>query len=282
MLQQNEVVVRLGFFFGILLLMFIWELFAPKRQLSVSKTKRWISNLSIVVIDSAVTRLLFPAAAVGVAIYAQQNNMGLFNHMLHLNYWLTVIFSVIILDFAIYLQHVMFHAIPLFWRVHRMHHVDLDFDVTTGIRFHPIEIILSLFIKFCVIILLGAPALGVLIFEVLLNASSMFNHGNIRIPFVLDKIIRWIVVTPDMHRIHHSDIPNETNSNFGFNFSIWDRVFGTYTDQPRLGHEKMTIGIKAIRECKYCINLLGMLWIPFIRENREYPINRKNAVAKDD
>ncbi|WP_106225062.1 sterol desaturase family protein [Legionella pneumophila] len=276
MLQHHDMLVRLSFFFGILFLMFTWELFAPRRKITVSKTKRWISNLSIVFIDSAIVRLLFPAAAVGVALYAEENKLGLFNQTLHWNDGLAIIISVIILDFAIYLQHVMFHAVPLFWRVHRMHHIDLDFDVTTGVRFHPIEILLSLFIKFCVIILVGAPALGVLIFEILLNATSMFNHGNVRMPFILDKALRYIIVTPDMHRVHHSDIPNETNSNFGFNFSIWDRVFGTYSSQPRLGHEKMTIGIKTIREFKYCINLLGMLWVPFIGENREYPINRRN------
>lgn len=282
MLQQNEVIVRLGFFFGILVIMFIWELWAPKKLLSVSKTKRWISNLLIVFIDSAIIRLLFPAAIVGVALYAQQNNLGLFNQIPYLNYWLAVVASVIILDLSIYLQHVMFHAIPLFWRVHRMHHIDLDFDVTTGVRFHPIEITLSLLIKMCVVILIGAPALGVMIFEILLNATSMFNHGNVRMPFMVDKLIRLIVVTPDMHRVHHSDIPNETNSNFGFNLSIWDKIFGTYLSQPRLGHEKMTIGIKTIRELKYCINLLGMLWVPFIGENQEYPINRKKTDIVDD
>lgn len=156
-----------------------------------------------------------------------------------------------------------------------MHHTDLDFDVTTGLRFHPFEIILSLLIKFAVILLIGAPALAVIIFEVLLNATSMFNHGNVRIPFKLDKIIRWFIVTPDMHRVHHSDIPTETNSNFGFNLSIWDRIFGTYTAQPSLGHEKMNIGLTTIRKLKYCIHFFGMLWVPFIKDNSKYPINRR-------
>lgn len=275
--MQIEIIVRLSFFVGILFLMFTWELLAPKRKLTISKAKRWINNLAIVVIDSAFVRLLFPAAAIGVAFYAQENKLGLFNHIPHFNHELAIVVSVIILDFAIYLQHVMFHAIPLFWRIHRMHHIDLDFDVTTGVRFHPIEILLSLFIKFGVIILLGAPALSVLIFEILLNATSMFNHGNVRMPFILDRALRWIIVTPDMHRVHHSDIPNETNSNFGFNFSIWDRVLGTYSAQPRLGHEKMTVGIKTIREVKYCVNLLGMLWVPFIGDKGEYPINKRNS-----
>ena len=266
----NEIIIRLSFFFCILFLMFSWELLAPRRPLSISKSKRWISNLSIICIDSVIIRLLFPAAAVGVALYAEQNNLGFFNHTLHFNDWIVVAASVIILDFTIYLQHVIFHAIPLFWRIHRMHHIDLDIDVTTGVRFHPIEIILSLVIKFSVIISVGIPALAVIIFEVLLNSTSMFNHGNVKMPLILDKFIRWIIVTPDMHRVHHSDIPNETNSNFGFNFSIWDRIFGTYTAQPRLGHKQMTIGIKEIRDATYCANLLGMLWVPFIRKNREY------------
>jgi len=272
MSQQYEVITRLGFFLGVLLIMFIWELLAPKRKLTVSKSKRWISNWAIVLIDTIVIRLIFPTATMAVTLYTSHHKLGLFNEIFHLNYWVTVVVCVIILDFAIYLQHVMFHAIPLFWRIHRMHHVDLDIDVTTGIRFHPIEIILSMLIKFSIIFLLGAPYISVLIFEVLLNASSMFNHGNVRIPFLLDKCIRCIIVTPDMHRVHHSAIPNETNSNFGFNFSIWDRLFGTYKTQPRLGHAKMTIGISSIRELKYCLNLLGMLWLPFIKENREYSI----------
>jgi len=277
MLAINEITIRLSFFFGILILMFTLELLAPRRKLNVSKMKRWTSNLAIVFIDSAIIRILFPAAAVGVAMYAHQHYIGIFNQVIHLNDSLIVIASIIILDFAIYLQHVIFHAIPLFWRFHRMHHIDLDFDVSTGVRFHPIEMILSLLIKFGVIILIGAPAFAVMIFEILLNATSMFSHGNVRLPLSLDKIIRSIFVTPDMHRVHHSDIPNETNSNFGFNFSIWDRFFGTYSAQPRLGHEQMVIGIKEIREPQYCLNLLGMLWIPFIKENRTYPINRKQT-----
>lgn len=275
-LGQTGIPIQLSFFFGILILMAIWEGLAPRRPLTVSKTKRWVSNLSITFINSILIRILFPTAAIGVAFYAQQNHLGLFNSKFFVNSLFPVLFSVMILDFVIYLQHVMFHAIPLFWRVHRMHHVDLDFDVTTGVRFHPIEILLSLFIKFGAIILIGAPILAVIIFQILLNATSMFNHGNVRLPLILDNIIRWIIVTPDMHRVHHSDIPSETNSNFGFNLSIWDRIMGTYKDQPKLGHEQMVIGIKTIRENKYCLNLLGMLWLPFIRENREYPINRTN------
>lgn len=271
---QTEILIQFGFFFGILIVMALWEWVAPKRPLTISKLQRWISNLSLAFLNILLVRILFPSAAVGAAIYAQQNHVGLFNAQLALGPWLAVIASVIILDFAIYLQHVMFHAIPIFWRIHRMHHVDLDFDVTTGLRFHPLEMLLSLFIKFGVIMLIGAPVLGVMIFQILLNATSMFNHGNVRMPFFVDKIIRWIIVTPDMHRVHHSDIPTETNSNFGFNLSIWDRIMGTYREQPQLGHEKMTIGLQTIRDQKYCANLLSMLWVPFLREKREYPVNR--------
>lgn len=266
--SQSEVTIQLGFFFSILIIMAIWELVSPRRELTISKSKRWFSNLSISIINSILIRVFFPTATAGTALYAQINHIGLFNTFLQVKPWVAVIISVIVLDFIIYLQHVMFHAVPIFWRVHRMHHVDLDIDVSTGIRFHPIEILLSLFIKMGAVVLLGIPALAVIIFQILLNATSMFNHSNVYIPLFLDKTIRWFLVTPDMHRVHHSDILNETNSNFGFNLSIWDRMMGTYTDQPCLGHEKMTIGLKTIREDKYCANLLGMLAVPFIRENR--------------
>lgn len=269
-----EIITRLSCFFGALIILGIWEVIAPKRKWSASKLKRWLSNLSIVAINTAIIRLFFPAAAVGVALFAAQQKWGLLNHY-SLPYWFSVLISVVILDLVIYIQHVIFHAIPIFWRVHRVHHVDLDFDVTTGVRFHPIEIVLSLFIKFAAIILLGAPALGVIIFEILLNVVVMFNHGNIRMPLFIDRVIRWVIVTPDMHRVHHSMEVDETNSNFGFSFSIWDRVFGTYRRQPRAGHVAMTIGIKSIRDHKFCVDLLGMLWLPFVGKVSDYVINRK-------
>lgn len=262
-LIQSESTMRLIFFFGMLVVMASWEWLFPRRALTESKLKRWTSNLSITIINSILVKILFPTAVIGVALYAEHNQMGLFNHLVITNYWIDVIASVIILDLVIYLQHVMFHAVPIFWRFHRMHHVDLDVDVTTGVRFHPLEIILSLFIKFAAVILLGAPALAVVIFQILLNSTSMFNHGNVRLPLSLDKIIRWVIVTPDMHRVHHSDISFETNSNYGFNLSIWDRLFGTYRNQPHLGHLKMELGLKTIRQKKYCVNLAGMLWLPF-------------------
>lgn len=271
---EHAAVIRLGFFFGVLIIIALWEVIAPRRVLTVSKWRRWVSNLGIVIINTAIIRILFPAALVGMALFVQSKNWGLLPIM-HLPYWLTVAIAVVILDLTIYLQHVMFHAIPTLWRVHRMHHLDLDFDVTTGIRFHPIEIVLSIVIKFGAVIILGAPALAIIIFQILLNGTSMFNHGNIRMPLWLDRIIRMVIVTPDMHRVHHSIIVNETNSNFGFNFSFWDRLFGTYRAQPDEGHQKMTIGITTFRDTKHCVSLWGLLITPFVGKAKDYPINRK-------
>jgi sterol desaturase/sphingolipid hydroxylase (fatty acid hydroxylase superfamily) len=262
-IYQHEMLIRLGFFFGVLLIIALWEFFWPRRQLSFSRSKRWPSNLGIVAVDSVILRLIMPILAIGIALVAQQNQWGLFN-IIRFPYWLAVLVSVIILDFVIYLQHVMFHAIPLFWRIHRMHHTDLDIDVTTGLRFHPIEIILSMLIKISAVILLGAPAISVLIFEVLLNATSMFNHGNIYLPKYADKIIRSLIVTPDMHRVHHSIIRHETHSNFGFNLSIWDRALMTYIAQPKEGHHDMTIGLEIFRDPKN-LRLDKLLLIPFIK-----------------
>lgn len=265
LLIQSDSSLRLAFFFSVLVVMAVWEWLAPRRTLMVSKSKRWTSNLTITIINSILVRIFFPTAVIGVALYAEHNEIGLFNNNVTTYYWIAVIASVIILDFVIYLQHIMFHAVPLFWRFHRVHHVDLDIDVTTGVRFHPLEIILSLFIKFGAVVLIGAPALSVVIFQILLNTTSMFSHGNVRLPLIIDKFMRLVFVTPDMHRVHHSDIPAETNSNYGFNLSIWDRLFGTYKNQPEHGHKHMGIGVKSIRQNKYCVNLAGMLWLPFKR-----------------
>ncbi|KXK30641.1 MAG: hypothetical protein UZ01_01310 [Candidatus Brocadia sinica] len=272
--MKHEVAIRLVFFFGILLIMALWEFVAPRRKLTVSKTLRWINNLGIVFLDSFLVRIISPAAAVGMAAFAHERGWGLFNYF-HVSYSLAVALSVIVMDFVIYLQHVMFHAIPIFWRIHRMHHADLDFDVTTGIRFHPFEIILSMVIKFGVVVVIGTPVLGVVIFEVLLNATSMFNHGNVRILRGLDRVLRWIVVTPEMHRVHHSVVYYETNSNFGFNLPLWDRFLGTYRDQPSMGHEGMTIGLWNFRNTKHCAILPGMLAIPFLGKVGGYTIDRR-------
>ncbi|MEE8342291.1 MAG: sterol desaturase family protein, partial [Gammaproteobacteria bacterium] len=263
LILQHEVTIRLLSFFGIFAVMALWEWIAPRRTLTVSKAVRWLNNLGIVVFNSFLLRLLFPAAAIGMAAFAQQQGWGILNYY-SLNFGVAVALSVITMDFIIYLQHVMVHAVPALWRLHRVHHADLDFDVTTGARFHPIEIILSMLIKFAAIVVLGPPVLAVVIFEVLLNATAMFNHGNVRVPQPIDRVLRWIVVTPDMHRVHHSVEDDETNSNFGFNLPWWDRLFGTYRDQPRGGHEHMSIGIRTFRETKWCSWLPGMLTLPFV------------------
>jgi len=266
--------IRIGFFFVVLGVMALWEILAPRRTLGVSKSIRWINNLGIVALNTIFLRLIFPAAAVGMAAFAETQGWGMLNY-LQIPYWFAVIASVIIMDAVIYFQHVLVHAVPVLWRLHRVHHADLDFDVTTGSRFHPIEIILSMLIKLATILVLGPPIVAVLIFEVLLNATSMFNHANVRIPQKADRVLRWFVVTPDMHRVHHSIEDDETNSNFGFNLPWWDRLFGTYRDQPRAGHKLMTIGINTFRDLSHCIWLPGMLGLPFIGKITNYTINRR-------
>ncbi|MCH7544317.1 MAG: sterol desaturase family protein [Proteobacteria bacterium] len=252
--------------------MVLWEFLAPRRTPAMSRWLRWPSNLAIVALNTLLLRLVFPAAAVGLALIGEQRDWGLLNN-LGAPTWAAIALSVLLLDLAIYGQHVMFHAVPALWRLHRMHHADLDFDVTTGARFHPIEILLSLGIKLAVVAALGAPALGVLIFEVILNATSMFNHGNVRMAPRLDRVLRCFVVTPDMHRVHHSVIPRETNSNFGFSLPWWDRLLGTYRAQPAAGHQGMTIGIEQFRAPRDQ-RLDRMLAQPFVGEVGDYPINR--------
>ena len=274
-IASNEVTIRLGFFISIFAIVALWELVAPKRALTVSKAVRWFNNISIVVLNTILLRLLFPAAAVGVAAFVSAQGWGIFNYY-QVPIVVAIVVSVIAMDFIIYLQHVMVHAVPALWRLHRVHHADLDYDVTTGARFHPIEIILSMLIKFAAISVLGPPVVAVIIFEVLLNATSMFNHGNISLPKTADWVLRWIVVTPDMHRVHHSTEDDETNSNFGFNLPWWDRLFGTYRDQPRAGHQGMTIGIHHFRDAKQVDQLPGMLLLPFRGKVTDYAINRRN------
>ena len=272
--MTNEAFIRMSFFFGMLGVMALWEILAPRRALTVSKTVRWVNNLGLVFFNSFLLRLIFPAAAVGVAAFASAEGGGIFNYY-EVPFWLAMVASVVAMDFIIYLQHVMVHAVPALWRLHRMHHADLDFDVTTGARFHPLEIILSMLIKFATIVVLGPPVLAVVIFEILLNATAMFNHGNVRLPKQLDRVLRWLVVTPDMHRVHHSVEDDEVNSNFGFSLPWWDRLFGTYRDQPRAGHEGMTIGIHKYRTTKEVSWLPGMLWLPFKGKVSSYAINRR-------
>ncbi len=279
--MSHEAPIRLGFFFGILAVMALWEWLAPRRVLTVSKVQRWANNLGIVFLNTLLLRVLFPAAAVGMAMFAHSRGWGLFNHF-ETPYALAVVASVVAMDFIIYLQHVMFHAVPALWRLHRVHHADLDLDVTSGARFHPIEIILSMVIKFAAIAVLGTPALAIVIFEVLLNATAMFNHSNVRIQRAVDAVLRLLVVTPDMHRVHHSVDHDETNPNFGFNLPWWDRLLGTYRAQPRAGHEAMTIGIDTFRDPKRCDTLWGMLALPFVGKITGYAINRREWAQSDE
>lgn len=266
--------IRMGFFFGMLVIVAIWELAAPRRALTVSKTVRWVNNLGLVFFNSFIVRLVFPVAAIGVAATAQQNGWGLLN-IVDMPVWLAAIIAIVVMDLVIYIQHVMVHAIPLLWRLHRVHHADPDYDVTTGARFHTLEIILSMGIKFCTIVLLGPPVFAVIIFEVILNATAMFNHGNIRLPKRVDQVLRLILVTPDMHRVHHSIEDDETNSNFGFSLPWWDRLFGTYRDQPRAGHQGMKIGIRSYNATKDVSWITGMLTLPFKGKISDYAINRR-------
>jgi sterol desaturase/sphingolipid hydroxylase (fatty acid hydroxylase superfamily) len=278
-IRANEVPIRLGFFFGIFAVMALWELAAPRRRLTQPKAVRWANNIGLVFFNSFLVRLVFPLAAVGMAVFAREQGWGVLNYF-EVPYWLAVVAAVVVLDFFIWLQHVMVHAVPALWRLHRMHHADLDFDVTTGARFHPLEILLSMLIKFAVIAVLGPPVLAVIVFEVLLNATSMFNHSNVRIAAGVDRVLRLFVVTPDMHRVHHSVEDDETNSNFGFNLPWWDRLFGTYRAQPRAGHEGMTIGIRTFRDGKWCSWLTGMLAMPFVGRISDYAINRRQWESK--
>ena len=258
-----ETHIRLGFFTAVLLLMILWEIAAPLRKLRISKRRRWCNNFAIVILNSVVLRLVFPMAALGVAVFASNHGWGVFNSV-SLPPWSAVMICIIALDLIIYCQHVLLHAIPVLWRLHRMHHADLDFDVSTGGRFHPLEILLSMGVKFAAILLLGVPVVAIVTFEIVLSATSLFNHSNIRMPSKLDGRLRWFLVTPNMHRVHHSVEPDETDSNFGFNLPWWDCLFGTYRAQPRVGHEKMDIGLAIFRDEKQCQSLLGMLAIPFV------------------
>ena len=260
---QREAMVRLGFFALVFITMLAWELLAPRRGPSVSKPLRWLNNLGLFALNTLVLRLLFPAAAVGIALSVGEMGWGLFN-LLTLPFWFEIVAAVLLLDLAIYLQHILMHRVPLLWRLHRVHHADLDIDLTTGSRFHTIEIIVSMLIKGVVILLLGPALIAVLVFEVLLNGMAIFNHANVSLPPAVERVVRYLLVTPDMHRVHHSTVKRETDSNYGFNLSIWDRMFGTYIDQPEMGHDRMTIGIAEFRDARQVDQLPGMLALPFV------------------
>ncbi|MEK9141710.1 MAG: sterol desaturase family protein [Nitrospirota bacterium] len=269
--MMGELFIRLSGFIVVLGLMASWELLAPRRRLTTSKVNRWVANLSVVIMNAVVLRLLFSAGAVGAAMLAADHNRGLLNQVS----WpqgLEAVLAVVAMDFVLYLQHVMFHAVPLFWRFHMMHHADLDCDVTTGLRFHPCEVTLSMLIKLAAIAVLGPSPQAVLAFEVLLNATSMFNHSNVRMPTSVDGVLRWMIVTPDMHRVHHSIQPRETNTNFGFNLPWWDRLLGTYRDQPADSHERMTLGLKQFRDPAR-LTLTAILLLPFVEATGDYPLS---------
>ncbi|MCB1734336.1 MAG: sterol desaturase family protein [Gammaproteobacteria bacterium] len=271
----HEPLIRLGVFFGVFLLMALWEWRSPRRVLSRSKVQRWGNNLGLLFTDILVVRLLFPAAAVGMALFAEAHGWGVLN----LRDWpsaLELVVALLVLDFAIWLQHVIFHAVPVLWRLHRVHHADPDYDVTTGSRFHPIEIVLSMLYKFAVIAVLGPSVVAVVLFEVILNGAAMFNHANVRLPLTVDRWLRWFIVTPDMHRVHHSVQDDETNSNFGFNLPWWDRLFGTYKAQPDAGHEAMTIGIDGFHRADQVTSWWGMMKLPFQGRAGDYAVNRRS------
>lgn len=264
-LLNHEPPLRLSVFLGILGLMVLWEWLGPRRARAVPRWRRWPGNLGVALLDTVLARVIAPAGAVGFALLAESNGWGFFHHV-PMPDWLALLLSLLVLDLAIYGQHRVLHAVPALWRLHRMHHADVDFDVTTGARFHPLEILLSLGIKFVVVALLGAPPVAVLLFEIALNATAMFNHSNVRMPAAVERALRWLVVTPDMHRVHHSVVTCETNSNFGFNFPWWDRLFRTYVPQPAAGHEGMTIGLGEFRDPKE-LRLDRMLTQPFRQED---------------
>jgi sterol desaturase/sphingolipid hydroxylase (fatty acid hydroxylase superfamily) len=247
MTSTTELVIRLSAFAGVFAVMAFWELVVPRRPWAVGRAARWPSNLGILLVDAVAVRLLIPTATVGVALLAAERGFGLF-HMLACPAWLAGLLGFVVLDLVIYGQHVVFHHVPWLWRLHRMHHADLDIDVTTGVRFHPVEILLSMLIKIATVALFGIPAAAAVAFEVVLNATSMFNHSNAVLPPWLDRVVRLVVVTPDMHRVHHSAVRAETDSNFGFNLPWWDRLFGTYRLEPAAGHDGMTIGLPVFRD----------------------------------
>jgi sterol desaturase/sphingolipid hydroxylase (fatty acid hydroxylase superfamily) len=258
---MSEPFLRLVCFGGVLAVMMAGEVLAPRRPLTVSKTVRWLNNLGLGVLDAVLLRLLFPLAAAGIAAIAQTHGWGLFNQWRVPEGW-AIAGSIVALDFVIYLQHRAFHAIPFCWRFHRVHHVDLDLDVSSGVRFHPVEMVLSMGIKVLAVLALGAPPVAVVAFEILLNATALFNHSNLKIPLSLDRVLRLFVVTPDMHRVHHSIIPEETNRNFSFNLPWWDRLLGTYCAQPAAGHDAMTLGLAGLQD-ESLEQLPQMLTLPF-------------------
>jgi sterol desaturase/sphingolipid hydroxylase (fatty acid hydroxylase superfamily) len=258
-----EALWRLGIFLGVFAVMAVWEVWRPRRQLVQPKLQRWGVNLTLTVLDTFVVRVTVGAIAVSAAVLAEQRQWGIL-HLLQVPGWVNVLSSFLVLDFAIYLQHVLFHALPLFWRLHRVHHTDLDFDVTTGVRFHPIEILVSMLYKAALVLVLGAAPGAVLTFEIILNACSQFNHSNIQLSERLDRLLRLLLITPDVHRVHHSVLAVETDSNFGFSVPFWDRLCGTYRAQPASPHASMSLGLENYRDPN-ALSLVKLLLLPFKR-----------------
>ncbi len=261
-LIENEATVRLTIFCTVLALMAGWELLSPKRAAKFSKFSRWCNNILLVVSNTLALRVLFPTAAIGMAILAGEKSWGLFNS-LALPSWLEIFAAIVLLDLIIYWQHRLFHRIPWLWQLHQVHHADLDYDVTTAVRFHPIEIVISMAIKMASVAILGVPLLAVILFEIILNACAMFNHGNVALPGKLDNLLRKLIVTPDMHRVHHSTDFKESNSNYGFCLSIWDRLFQSYLPNTQLGQLQMHIGLDYVNQPKQAIPVLSLLAMPF-------------------
>jgi sterol desaturase/sphingolipid hydroxylase (fatty acid hydroxylase superfamily) len=271
---DHEALIRLGWFAGVLVVMSVWEALAPRRKVCINRPLRWSGNLGLIALDTLIVRLLIPIGGVYLALIGRERGWGLLNNVA----WpdlLAILLAFVALDFVVYLQHVMFHAVPALWRLHMVHHADLELDATTGVRFHPLEILVSAVIKLSAIVLIGAPALAVLLFEVVLNATSLFNHGNVKLPAWLDRLLRWITVTPDMHRVHHSIHPAEANSNFGFNLPWWDYLLGTYRPQPIAGHERMALGLEHLRDAQQAERLDRMLLLPFLGQTGEYPVSER-------
>jgi sterol desaturase/sphingolipid hydroxylase (fatty acid hydroxylase superfamily) len=266
--MASEDLIRIGSYLSVLGMMATWELVAPRRPLTASKLCRWGGNLTIVILNTAIARLFFMGGVVATAMMAQERSWGLLN-LVEGPVWLELAFAVLALDFIIYWQHQLFHAVPIFWRFHMMHHSDLDLDVTSGVRFHPVEIVISTLVKSAAVLALGVAPLAVVAFEIVLNGTSLFNHSNARMPLSVDRVLRWFVVTPDMHRIHHSTSPRETNSNYGFNVPWWDRLFGTYCAEPALGQTGMKIGLEHLGP-PVCLNLFMMLRFPFVTQLGRY------------
>jgi sterol desaturase/sphingolipid hydroxylase (fatty acid hydroxylase superfamily) len=274
---EFEGAIRFAVFLAVFGVVALWEALAPRRKRSFGRLARWPHNLGLLLVDVALVRVLAPGAAIAVAMTAAGGGWGLLN-ALALPGWAAIPVSIALLDLVIYFQHVMFHAVPTLWRLHRVHHADLDFDVTTGTRFHPVEILISTAIKCAAIAVLGAPVISVFVFEILLNATAMFNHANASLPQRMERWLRWLVVTPDMHRVHHSVRYEESSSNFGFNLPWWDRLFGTYRAQPRLGHAVMTIGVDAFRSSQD-LRLDRLLVQPLRETPGQYPITRRQAAG---